>query len=73
MKILNILGKVGAAAAAVAGLVLAGKTGFGENLFSSKDEDGVATDDLTNPEVPEETSEVVEEVETTADEEETPE
>ena len=55
MKLLKVLGQVGAAAAAVGGLILAGKTGFGSDLFSSK-ETGPDTDDLTEvPVMPEET------------------
>jgi hypothetical protein len=61
MKVLNIIGKVGALAAAGVGLVLAGKTGFGSDLFSNKDaDDTLPTDDLTNPEVPEQTTQEVE-------------
>lgn len=72
MKILKVLGQVGAVAAAGVGLILAGKSGFGSDLFSSKDEDGVATDDLTT--MPEQTEQTSEETETTAtEEEETPE
>ena len=72
MKLLKVLGQVGAAAAAVGGLILAGKTGFGSDLFSSK-ETGPDTDDLTEvPVMPEETETT--EVETeTATEEEVPE
>ena len=69
MKVLNILGKVGAAAAAIGGLVLAGKTGFGSDLFSSKGEDDtLPTDDLTNPTTPEEAPEVETEVQETEEE-----
>lgn len=68
MKLLNVIGKIGAAAAAIGGLVLAGKTGFGSDLFSSKD-DGVATDDLTQPVMPEQTETTEVETETTAEEE----
>lgn len=37
MKLLSILGKVGAAALAFGGLVLAGKTGFGKDLVTGND------------------------------------
>lgn len=72
MKILKVLGQVGAAAAAIGGLILAGKSGFGSDLFSSK-ETGPETDDLTDVPIPEQTEEQASEVveETTADEEET--
>ena len=72
MKVLNILGKVGAAAAAIGGLVLAGKTGFGSDLFSSKDT-GPDTDDLTQPVMPEQTEEEAPEVVEETTEEEVPE
>ena len=71
MSILKILGKVGAVAAGGAALFLAGKSGLGESLFSSK-EDGVETDDLeaTLQPTPTETEDVIEtpEVETTEQE-----
>lgn len=74
MKILNVIGKIGAVAAAGVGLVLAGKTGFGSDLFSSKGED-INTDDLQQVPVPEQTEEQETEVveESDSDEEETPE
>lgn len=50
MNIKKILGAVGAAAAAFGGLVLAGKSGFGENLFTKK-EDPVEYDDEFDGEV----------------------
>lgn len=74
MKILNILGKVGAVAVAGIGLVLAGKSGFGSDLFQSKGDD-INTDDLQQMPVPEQTEEQETEVveESDSDEEETPE
>jgi hypothetical protein len=72
MKILNILGKVGAIAAAGVGLVLAGKSGFGSDLFQSKDEDN-NTDDLQQVPVPEQTEVTTEVVEEVQEDEEVPE
>ena len=64
----KILGMIGAALFSIAGLVLAGKSGFGEKWFSKKDnpedefefdDDAVvvlAADDETEEEAPEEES-----------------
>ena len=73
MNVWKILGKIGAGALGLGGLILAGKAGFGENLkFGKSDEDDFDDDfdacNETVEEIPEsETPEV------TADEEEAPE
>lgn len=58
MNIKKLFGVIGASVAAFGGLVLAGKSGFGENLFTKKEEpvddefdDVIAADDETEEEV----------------------
>jgi hypothetical protein len=49
MKVLKMLGKIGAIGAAVGGLILAGKSGLGESLFKTDDVIGNNGDDAGDP------------------------
>lgn len=49
MKVLKMLGKIGAIGAAVGGLILAGKSGLGESLFKTDDVIGNNGDDAGEP------------------------
>lgn len=60
MKILSTLGKIGAVAGALGGLILAGKSGFGKDLFTATEQTGNDPADQGEP------------IETTATETESP-